>query len=465
MEPISIDKIISWSGGTCIRKGTSEKISAVSTDSRLECKNALFVPLKGENFDGNDFIKNAVQKGAIAYLTEKNSNTDSVPQNVTCIKVKNTLTAFQKIASCYRRLFNAKVVAVTGSNGKTTTKEYIRSVLSSRLNTIATEGTKNNHIGVPETVFMMDYNTHVAVFEIGMSGAGEIDNLAQIINPAVGIITNVSYVHTEFFKSLQEVAEAKSELLANLPSEGCAILNADDQYFEFFIKKNCSKFISFGIQKKADLQADSIKHRENELEFNVYGFGSYSRCCLKTTGGHNVYNALAAIATGYLFDIPLKQSCESLLSANLPQMRFEIENIGNIKIINDAYNANPVSTIFSIDAFEQIKVSGKKIIVLGDMLELGWYSKTGHEKVGRHVAESAPDFLITVGKLALDIALSAKKKGFKGQIMNAPNAEEAGNILSEIVEDGDAVLIKGSRAMKLENALNRLKKNRITGFV
>lgn len=465
MEPVSIDKIISWSGGTCVRKGTHEKISAVSTDSRRECKNALFVPLKGENFDGHDFIKNAVRSGAIAYLTEKNCDIGSIPENVTCIQVENTLQAFQKVASAYRMLFNPKVVAVTGSNGKTTTKEYLRSVLSSRLNTIATEGTKNNHIGVPETVFMLDYNTQAAVFEIGMSGFGEIKNLARIINPSVGVITNVSCVHTEFFKSLDEVAEAKSELLPILSSKGCAILNADDEYFSFFARKTRSKFISFGIEKKADLKADSIKHGENELEFHVCGFGSSSKCRLKTTGGHNVYNALASISAGYALDIPLKEACESLSASNLPKMRFEIENLGNIKIINDAYNANPVSTVSSIEAFEQIKVSGRKIIVLGDMLELGWYSKTGHEKVGERVAKSASDFLITVGKLALDIALSAKKEGFRGQIKSVKNAEEAGNMLSEIVEDGDAVLIKGSRAMKLENALNLLKKNRITGFV
>ena len=462
MEPVSIDEILRWSGGACLRRGTRTTIHAISTDSRKDCNNALFIPLKGDNFDGHNFINDAVEKGAVACLVERENDLQINFKEVAFIKVEDTLKAFQKIASGYRSKFNIRAVAVTGSNGKTTTKGFVRAVASSQFVTKATEGTKNNHIGVPESVLSIDSSTQVGVFELGMSGFGEIRNLAGIVRPDVGIITNVCHVHTEFFKSLDEVALAKSELLDALPANGVVILNADDAYFDFLKSRARSKVISFGIDKPADIGALDVKQMDDGICFQVSAFGKTCRCTVVALGRHNVYNALAAIAAGIEIGISLDKVCEALSTAPLPVMRFEVEYIAGFTVVNDAYNANPASMIASIDSLDALELEeeGRKILVLGDMLELGWYSSEGHRRVGSRVARSKADSLITVGKLAAEIANTAQKEGFAYPIVMMDTPSDAADYLAEITSNNDIVLLKGSRALKLETIIEILKKKR-----
>ncbi len=240
-----------------------------------------------------------------------------------------------------------------------------------------------------------------------------------------------------------------------------AVLNTDDDWYEFLKQRARSKIISFGIENTSDVTAGSIKQTAEGTSFSVSGVGGESLCTIKAFGKYNVYNALAAIAVGLRLGIELEEACEALSRANLPEMRFQLEDIGGITVINDAYNANPVSTIAALDALDEVDVPGRRIALLGNMLELGWYSYEGHRKVGKRVACSGVDVLITIGKLAEDIANAASDEGFGGSILKVDSVMEASEILREMLIAGDTVLIKGSRAEKLEEVVELLRNDKL----
>ena len=461
MERITARDIVGWTSGTLLAGEECVEITSVSTDSRSDCTGALFVPIKGENFDGHDFIGTAVEKGAVAVISEYGNGGNDYPSGVVVVKVNDTLRAFQDIAAGYRRQFTPTIVAVTGSNGKTTTKEFIRAVSEVKFTTVSTKGTKNNHVGLPQSLFSIGSDTEVGVFEIGMSAPGEIRNLARIAGPSIGVITNVYPAHTEFFKSIDDIALAKNELLEVIDEDGVAVLNADDEYFGFLKKRTSSRIRSFGLRNAADVSGSSVRQSADGVVFSVAAGGNEAECRLMAFGEHNASNALAAIAVGLELGIGLEDSCRALSRAELPDMRFQIQEISGIMVINDAYNANPSSTVAALDALEAIDRSGRMIVVLGNMLELGWYSAEGHRKVGKRVASSKADALITVGELAAEIADAALAEGYGGEVSKVDSADEAAEVLGETLMEGDAVFIKGSRAMGLESIVESLKKNRL----
>ncbi len=461
VKPITVKDILEWTSGTLLAGEASTRVTGVSTDSRRDCRSALFVPLRGENFDGHDFIGRAIEKGAVAVVSERKMSDSDCPAPVAFIEVPDTLRAFQNLAAGYRRQFALTVVVITGSNGKTTTKEFTRSVAAAKFRTTATEGTENNHVGLPRSLFSIDPETMVGVFEIGMSSLGEIRNLAQIAAPSVGVITNVCPAHTEFFRSVEEVAVAKSELLEILDENGVAVLNADDDWFGFLKQRAGSRIVSFGMENPADVFGGSMRRQTEGTAFKIAAGGRETECSIRALGRHNVYNALAAAAVGLELGIGLEESCSALSKVSLPDMRFQAEKIGDITVINDAYNANPTSTIAALDALDEIEAAGRKIILLGDMLELGWYSSEGHRRVGKRVARSGADVLVTVGKLAEEIADTASEKGFSGGILKVDSADEAAEILRETLVDGDTIFVKGSRAVKLEGIIDLLRKDKL----
>ncbi len=458
MRPVALENIIKWTGGELIAGSAGGEVTEISTDTRGECAGSLFVPLKGENFDGHDFIAEAVGKGAVAIISQREIGADLQGKEVCFIRVADTLRAFQDLAANYRRQFDTTVVAVTGSNGKTTTKEFVKSVAATKFETVASEGTKNNHIGLPQSLFSIGPGTEVAVVELGMSGFGEIRNLSRIASPRIGIITNVFPAHTEFFSSVEDIAVAKAELLEALGEEGVAVLNADDEWFGFMNERARSRVLSFGIDNPADVVGSSVTQVMDGLIFRVTCGDRVAECRVKAFGKHNVYNALAAVAVGAELGIGPEAACRVLSAVALPEMRFQVENIAGLEVINDAYNANPASTFAALEALDAMKTAGRKVALLGDMLELGWYSREGHQKVGEKVARTGLDVLITVGELAGEIASAALNEGFKGEIRETMSVEEAEDVVTNILAGGDILLVKGSRLLKLERVIEMLRK-------
>jgi UDP-N-acetylmuramoyl-tripeptide--D-alanyl-D-alanine ligase len=436
-------------------------IQGISIDSRNISKGNLFVAIAGERFDGHQFVSEAVEKGAKASVIAKEKKQTVSPEifnKTAMIQVDDTKKALRDIASWYRRKFNLPTVAVTGTNGKTTTKDMIAEVLSSKFKVIKSPQSYNNLVGVPLTLFQLNSNSEALVLELGMNSPGEIGILTRISNPSVGVITNIGPAHLESMKSLGEIAKAKFELPDNMSSPKTLVLNADDHILEKRIeqKKANETVLSFGIKKKADFSADKMEaNGDGNVSFRV---NKSLLINLKLLGWHNVYNALAAFAVGNLLGVDQQKIKERLEKCSPSKLRMELIDIGNIRVINDSYNANPVSMEKALETLKNMKTSGKKVAVLADMLELGDETLNLHLDLGRQVARSEVNLLITVGELARLIGEGAKEAGMKPRdVLTLENNQQAGFYLLENLKDGDLVLVKGSRKMKTEEIVLSLK--------
>lgn len=433
--------------------------TGVSIDSRSLKRGNLFVAIPGERFDGHQFVSEAAEKGAsLIIISQEKANQVKKEKlkKTPVVLVQDTKKALRDIASWHRNKFDLPTVAVTGTNGKTTTKEMIAEVLSCKFRVLKSIKSYNNLVGVPLTLFELDKDTEVLVLELGMSAPGEIEILTKNAKPNLGVITNIGPAHLESMESLEKIAQAKFELLENMPSPHTAVLNADDEFLSKRIKVNKEKTISFGIKNEAAFRADQLTTSdEGYLSFRVNGELFVD---LKLLGEHNVYNALAAFAVGSLLgvdELNIKQSLERYTPSEL---RMELVRFGDIKVINDSYNANPVSMANALKTLKQMRGEGRKIAVLGDMLELGEKTLDYHFKLGRLVAESGIDLLLTVGKLSMAIGQGAKEHGMNPEkIFTFDNNEEISSYLIQDLKPGDLVLIKGSRRMKLEEVVLSLK--------
>jgi len=438
-------------------------LRGISIDSRkIELQN-LFIAIEGEKFDGHDFIKQALDKGAsCAIISEDRLSNKEIPcltstSGKRAVLVKDTRTALQNIARWYRDKFRVKVVGVTGTNGKTTTKEMIAEVLSRKYRVIRSEKSFNNQIGVPLTLLKITPETEVLVLELGMNQPGEIEILTKMVNPDIGLITNIGPAHLEFMGSLEKIAQAKFELLDNMDEKGKIVLNADDAWLSKRAKTEKRKVYTFGLEKKADFMAKNICQNGN-------GFFSFSvndliPINLKLLGKHNIYNALAAFSTGSILQVGNEEIKKALESYTPFQLRMELSEVDGIKILNDSYNANPTSMGMALETLKGMKTSGNKVAVLGDMLELGEKSLEFHKKIGVKVKECEIDYLFTFGGLSSGIAQGAKDKGFeKKNIFSFQDKKSLLENLLEILKPGDLVLFKGSRKMGLEEIVDGLKK-------
>ncbi|WP_408955841.1 UDP-N-acetylmuramoyl-tripeptide--D-alanyl-D-alanine ligase [Natroniella sp. ANB-PHB2] len=448
MEKISFTEIVEAVDGQ-IKNKQELNITNISTDTRTLQPGDLFIALIGDNFDGHQFIADAFQKGAKAAIVSQEVNL-----NQPLIKVEDTTVALQDLARYYRKKFSIPIVAVTGSTGKTTTKDMVAAALGKKHKVLKTVGNFNNEIGLPLTLFRLDSSFDVAVVEMGMRGLGQIEQLAQIAEPNLGIVTNVGVTHIELLKSKEQIAEAKSELVSNLKNNGVAILNGDDEYVRKMDSLAPGKVITYGLEKYNQLRAVNIESLgESGLKFNLVVEGeTYSKeIYLSTPGEYNVYNALAAICVGLVLEFDLNNIKEGLKELKLSEMRNQILNSkSGFKIINDAYNANPTSMKAALDTLDEI-VSARKIAVLGDMLELGEISGEEHNKLGKLVANKGVDYLITVGELASEIAVGAEKNGMKqGNIFSYLTKDKALEKILKIIKTDDTILVKGSRGMELE---------------
>lgn len=435
-----------------------------SIDSRTIRPGELFFAVRGEKFDGHDFVEQAFEQGAIAAVVSKEqlgqlrsgrARTPVSPQTSVLIHVDDTLLALQTLAQAVRRFWAKPVIAVTGSAGKTTTKEAIAHVLATKFRVHKSEGNFNNHFGLPLMLLKLEPEHDCAVVELGMSHSGEITALAKIAQPEIGVVTNVGPVHLEFFKDISEIARAKYELVESLPPTGTAVLNADDPYVSQFGRDFKGKVITYGSTPTANVRVEHIQSRGQQgSEFDVVVAGHRANAMLPLVGSHNVHNALAAIAVAVEQGISLSQAVEALAELKPADKRGQVVRIGNITIINDCYNSNPKALDAMVDALANMP-GKRRIVVAGEMLELGPLGEQMHRDSGRHMAEKKIDFVIGVRGLAEHIVNAARDAGTNVKFVQGP--EEAGEWLVRETRDGDVVLLKASRGVKLEKALETWK--------
>ena len=434
-----------------------EVAQAYSIDSRTVGKGELFFAVRGERLDGHDFVDAALEKGAVAAVVRKDqwhrySWTDRV------LVVDDTLVALQTLATAVRKVWGKPLVGVTGSAGKTTTKEAIAHLLASKFRVLKSEGNFNNHFGLPLMLLKLEPEHDVAVIEMGMSHAGEIRALAKIAQPEIGVVTNVAPVHLEFFDSLAGIARAKYELIESLPSTGTAVLNADDEYVSQFGRDFKGKVVRYGINATADVRAENIRARGAEgSEFDVVIASTREHARLPLVGEHNVLNALAAVAVGLARGLNSSQAASALATLVPADKRGQVLQLGNITVINDCYNSNPKALNAMVDALAAMPAK-RRIVIAGEMLELGPAGEEMHRTAGEHAAGKKIDVVIGVRGLAQALVEGAGKSGARAEFVATP--EEAGEWLAREGRNGDVVLLKASRGVKLEKALETFKARR-----
>ena len=454
MQALKCSEIINAVGGTLLSGNRETEITGVSTDSRTISAGNLFIPIEGEHFDGHDFIGQAFERGAAACLTHKKGIPDV---DGTVIKVSDTLRALGDLASYYRKKFNLPVVGITGSVGKTSTKDMVAAVLSQQYRVLKTEGNFNNEIGLPLTMFNLDKTHECAVIEMGMSGFGEISRLSRISLPDIAIITNIGLSHIEKLGSRQNILKAKMEILEGLSKNGVVILNVDDQLLSGMRNLLPYKTIFYGLEDDADYQAFDVKTAgELGTYFKIELNNKTYEVHIPVPGIHNVHNALAAIAAGIELKVPVEKIIKGIGEFTPGKMRLNILQFNGIKIINDTYNASPQSMEAALDVLKDI-AGNRKIAVLGDMLEMGSWADKAHKDVGKFAFESGVDVLISVGDNGRNIAKGAVESGMNPENVHiCSNNMEIVNLLEGFLANGDVVLVKGSRGMKMEEIVERL---------
>ncbi len=441
-----------------LKKATIASVfGGVETDTRKIEEGMLFVALKGERFDGHDYIRQAAQKGAIGAIVNKRFDISTVSDvEIDILAVDDTLKAYQDLAAFWRSKFDIPVVAITGSNGKTTTKDLTAAVLSGKWNVLKTYANFNNEIGLPMTLLKLNKTYNSVVVEMGMRGLGQIKQLADIARPTIGVVTNVGDAHLELLKTMENIAKAKSELVQAIEINGTVILNADNEYTAKMCKLTKANTLFFGIKHAADIKAFDIKTVEGgKTEFDVFIENEHAHFVLNMLGIHNVYNCLAAIAVGYACGLTVSEMQKGLADFKPTSMRFEYQKIADFNVINDAYNASPASTKAALENLDKI-AEGRKILVMGDMFELGSREIDGHKEIGIQAAKSHVDTVITRGKLTAYTAQAAKNAGIE-KVYECSSHEEAVKLLKSILQKGDTVLFKGSHGMHMEKIIELLE--------
>lgn len=462
MEKVTVAEIVSASQGDLVEGNPESTVPDISIDSRTIKEGELFLALKGRRYDGHDFLEEVLQRGAMGAILS-HPPPGGCRHKAAIIQVSDTLKALQEIACYYRKKFDLPIVAVTGSNGKTTTKEMISGILSKRFITLKAESSFNNQVGVPLTLLCLSGSHRAAVLEIGMSARGEIAQLAGLVEPTVGVITNVGPAHLEFFTDIEEIAEAKGELVDSLSESGTVILNRDDDRVWAMAGRVKGNLISFGINHKSDFQATEVKCLPDGR--TVFTLNGKVTIKLPVLGYDSIYNALAAASVCSSFHLDSSVVKEGLESFKGPAMRMQVLSLGEVrpvvdkslkgvKIINDAYNANPESMKMALRLLSGLPAAGRKIAVLGDMLELGKWGKGMHQELGKLAATSC-QVLVTAGKLSQELAEQATASGMK-DVFICQNSREAGKKLAGIIKRDDIILVKGSRAMRMEEVIDVL---------
>ncbi len=459
-------EVLKATGGKLLRGRKDLRFTGVAINSRTIRGGELFVSIQGERFDGHDFSEAALQKGALGrvvregWVPEAPDPRYASLSEASLIVVPDTLRALQDLAHYHRIQFTLPLVAVTGTNGKTSTKEMIYAILRISRRTHRSLGNLNNHIGVPLSLFGLGPETQAAVLEFGMSGIGEIARLREIARPNIVVITNVSAAHLLTLRDVEEIARAKAEILEALPEEGWAILNRDDPRVFAMAEKVRGRVMTFGVDPSADVRATGITAGEGgPLSFRLSYQGEAVDVRLQKPGQHQVVNALAAAAVSLAAGVSLSEIRQGLADCTLPAMRWEAFRLPDgTEVINDAYNANPASVTAALQTVADLGGDRRNIAVLGDMLELGDFSEEAHRAVGRAVAAGPFARLIAVGSQARWIAEAAVESGMDAaDVVFCSDLREASVSLGKILGGHDRVLIKASRKMGLEGIVEALR--------
>lgn len=460
MLSLNISQIAGAMSATVTNLGGEREFRSVCTDSRTVKEGDLFFALRGERFDAHDFVEKAIESGAGGVVAQR--PLEGLPSGIPVFLVRDTLEALQDLARYNRRLSGAPVVGVTGSTGKTSTKDLIYSVLSARFRTLKTEGNLNNEVGLPLTLLRLDEGHQAAVTEMAMRGNGEIDLLGRIALPDGAVITNIGEAHFELLGSVDNIARAKGEILDHVPERGFAVLHGDSPYMQREALRCRGKVIFYGQDPGFDLYPREVTPEAGGNRFVAVAHGTAEEFFVPLPGRHNVINSLAAIAVGRELGLETEEIRDGLSAANLTAMRLEISLWNGVKIINDAYNANPASTRAAVQVLaEMAGEKSRKIAVLGDMLELGERSEQAHREVGRAAGEAGLDLLAAVGDRSRHIGLGAGEAGLSsGRIRYYPTAREAAREMKKMLRPGDVVLVKGSRGMKMEEFIIALKEDK-----
>lgn len=449
----TLDRIAIAVGGEL--RGSNPEIRSVVTDSRRSADSALFVALRGENHDGEDFVADAMANGAVAALVARSH--EGVDAEVV---VADTGAALLALGADERsRMVDVRTIAITGANGKTSTKDLTAAVLSTRLRTHASPASFNNEIGVPLTVLGAPDDTEALVVELGARHEGDVETLCDIVRPEVAVVTNVGLAHMEAFGSWDAIVRSGAEPVRALPRGGCAILNADDPVVRAYRGETVARVVTFGLADDADVRGESVSlDGEGRASFTLSVDGSREPVALAVPGEHMVSNALAAAAVGTVLGLSTAECAAALKDAHVSRWRMQPSvTSSGLRLLNDAYNANPESMAAGLRAARWIARDVKMIAVLGHMAELGPVSFEEHERVGRLAIRLGVDRLITVGEQARVIARAAVREGaIPGEVVDVDTPEQAVEDVRAHAGDGDVVFIKGSRVAGLERVAEAL---------
>lgn len=501
----SVSEIVEATGGRLVSGGAeasgatggSPYVTGVTLDSRRVAPGDLFVAIVGERVDGHSFVLPSLAAGAAAALISRwplpggeggtRLGMDGAPDGMdapdapgvlgalgvkSVILVRDTVSALGALAAYHRKKFGFRAIGITGSVGKTTTKDLTAAVLSRRFTTLASEGNLNSDLGLPLIVFRARPDHQVAVFEMAMRGPGQIRDLCDIVHPVVGAITNVGPTHIELLGSVEAIADTKAELLESLPADGVAVLNADDPWTPRLARHAGGRRVIYygtgaggGVGDAPAASAvvpevrgvDAVSHGEQGFSLTVVTPAGEARCTVPIPGLHNVANALAAAAVGLAFGLGIEEIARSLEGPALTGQRVQVHRTGRYTVIDDTYNASPASTLAALAVLDEVGKGGRRIFVFANMLELGAHAAEGHAEVGRDVARRQPDWFLTVGDLAAGAAQTAIGAGFPAArvVQNRGNSEAIG-VLRDLLRDGDTILVKGSRGMTLEKVVAAL---------
>src|SRR5438093_5425043 len=454
MNPLALSQIAQFAGAWLSSGDENAVINKVSTDSRTIKPGELFVALRGENFEGHDFIEAGAKAGATGALVDLNW-AGNVPNNFALLRATDTLQAYQTLAANYRRSLALKVLAITGSNGKTSTKDFAASVLARRFRVTKTEGNFNNHVGLPRTILEATSEDEVAVWEIGMNHPGEIAALSKIVAPDAAIITNIGVAHIEFMGSREAIAREKGALAEAVGAEGTVILNADDPFTREIAARTRGKVILAGTTA-GTIRASEVNQSGSGTEFTILEDAHRCRAQLPVHGVHMVQNALLAVAAGRVFGLALEECAAGLVAAPLTKARLQVKEVRGVQFLDDSYNANPDSMKAALRTLVELDADGQRIAVLGEMRELGDESERGHREVGETAAALKVDRLIAIGNVAAIIADAAKQAGLENS-STVTSTAEAAELLTDLAAPGDLVLIKGSRLARTEQVIEAFR--------
>lgn len=445
---------------TSVTSAVEAALKGVSTDSRTTAPGELFFAIRGELHDGHDFVGAAFERGAAAAVVSEDSTVVEEFHDRPLLVVKDTTDALRRLAAWYRNRLDIRVVAVTGTNGKTTTKDMTAAVLSTSMRTAKTRGNFNNHIGVPLTLFALDESDEAAVVEIGMNHAGEIERLAAAVRPFAGVITNVAEAHMESMHDLESTARAKGELLDALSAEGVAILNGDDARVMSQAHRARCRVFTFGLSADSGVRASSVREVGGRVTFDVTGDTGVAgpvEVELPIPGRHNVSNALAAIAAGRALGVDAARAAEGLRCFDASPMRMRVSRRGEWLILNDAYNCNPGSLRAALDTLVSMAEGRRTMAALGDMLELGEMSADAHREAGRRVAEMKLDRLFLYGSEVEAMRDGALEGGMSpASVMLFDEKDELALALQDEPDEPTVLLVKGSRGMRMEEVVELL---------